>query len=422
MHIIPAHDGAAPRATQAVAWQQDAGTQSASLSQASVPLTGCPGAGCRGRGPACRGGDAGDAGVVAAGGGLAGITTPGRPAGAASGPHAAASTSEVPMTASLPSIRGACTRWASRARFGAGAPSVIRLFALVGVVGISFSAVFVRLAHVSPSTSAFYRGAYAVPILFVWWLLVRRRDRRSRWLRSLAFVAGTFLALDLTLWHRSIDDIGAGLSTVLTNTQIAFVGLLAWAVHKERPTRAALVMIPFVIAGVVLISGMGRADAYGSEPLRGALLGALSGLAYAGFLLIFRRANRVLSHPAGPMLDATLGMTVGALAGSVFDPRFSLAFVWPAHGWLVALAIIVQVIGWMLIAIALPRLPALETSVLLLLQPACAMLWGYLLFDERLGPLQLLGSTIVLVGVAVLSLRGSVQKGPASPPIELEPS
>ncbi len=298
---------------------------------------------------------------------------------------------------------------------------MIRLFALAGVVGISFSAVFVRLAHVSPSTAAFFRGAYALPALFVLWILVKKRDRRSWRLRLLAFVAGLFLATDLAFWHRSIAYIGAGLATVLANTQIAFVGLLAWLLHKERPKAVALVMVPLVFGGVVLISGLGRADAYGSEPLRGSLLGAVAGLSYSGFLLVFRRANRVLSHPAGPLLDATLGTTVGALLGSVFDAQFSLVPSWPAHGWLLLLALVAQVAGWLMISIALPRLPALETSVLLLLQPACTMLWGFLIFDERLSIAQLAGAGVVLFGVLVLSLRGSVRQQPAETPLEVGP-
>lgn len=285
---------------------------------------------------------------------------------------------------------------------------LIRLVALLGVLGISFSAIFVRLADVSPSTAAVFRGVYALPVLAIVWWFVRRSDRRRRAERLLAGAAGLFLALDLAMWHRSIGTIGAGLATVLANTQVVFVGLLAWALHRERPTRSALATIPFVFAGVVLISGMGRPDAYGSAPIAGALLGLGAGVAYSGFLLVFRASNRGLSHPAGPLLDATIGMTLGSLLGGVIDRGLDLVPHFPAHAWLIALALVVQVGGWLLIALALPRLPALETSVLLLVQPTCTMLWGYLIFDERLSVTQLGGAGLVLFGVAVLSLKGSV--------------
>jgi drug/metabolite transporter (DMT)-like permease len=55
--------------------------------------------------------------------------------------------------------------------------------------------------------------------------------------------------------------------------------------------------------------------------------------------------------------------------------------------------------------VALPRLPVVETSVLLLGQPVFTVIWGVLLFDERLSLVQWIGSAIVLAGVGVLSLQ-----------------
>ena len=82
--------------------------------------------------------------------------------------------------------------------------------------------------------------------------------------------------------------------------------------------------------------------------------------------------------------------------------------------WLALLAIGSQVIGWLLIGVALPRLPVVETSVLLLGQPVFTVIWGVLWFDERLSPLQWLGSAIVLAGVAALSLQRSERQPPRS--------
>jgi drug/metabolite transporter (DMT)-like permease len=73
--------------------------------------------------------------------------------------------------------------------------------------------------------------------------------------------------------------------------------------------------------------------------------------------------------------------------------------------WLALLAIGSQVIGWLLIGVALPKLPVVETSVLLLGQPVFTVIWGVLLFDERLSPVQWTGAAIVLAGVGVLSIR-----------------
>lgn len=287
---------------------------------------------------------------------------------------------------------------------------MIHLIAILGTLCISFSAIFVRLADVSPTTSAFYRCLYAVPFLLLFWIAGRARDKRITSSRILAFASGLLLAIDLSVWHRSIQLIGAGLATVLGNTQVVFVGLAAWLLHRERPSRNAAMIVPFVFAGVVFISGLGRADAYGDNPVGGAFFGILTGISYACYLLVFRASNRELAPAAGPLLDSTVGATLGCLMVGLFDSGFDLSVSWPAHGWLLALALGSQSIGWLLIAIALPRLAALETSVILLLQPMLTVLWAYAIFSERLSALQWLGVALVLGGVTFLSMRGSVKK------------
>jgi drug/metabolite transporter (DMT)-like permease len=283
------------------------------------------------------------------------------------------------------------------------------LIALTGILTISFSAILVSLSGVSPNTVAFYRCAYALPVLAGAWWLFRRRDHRRGRERWMAMGAGLLFALDLVFWHRAIEDIGAGMSTVLGNTQILFVGVLAWLFFRERPTRAALVMVPVAFLGVVLSSGLGRADAFGDNPVGGAIWGLLTGLSYAGFLLVFRASNRGLAPPGGPLFDATLGAAIGILLTAPFDGRFDLTPSWPAHGWLLLLAVGIQGIGWLLISVALPRLPSLETSVMLLLQPMAALLWGFLIFAEMPSPVQWAGVILVLMAVAVLSVTGSVE-------------
>jgi drug/metabolite transporter (DMT)-like permease len=304
---------------------------------------------------------------------------------------------------------------------------VIHVLALLGVLSISFSAVFVRLAAVSPVTATFYRAAYAAPILAVIWLAARRRsaatpsagearpgaegatagegDTRPARERWLAVVSGVVLAVDLNLWHESIALVGAGLGTVIANVQVVFVAIAAWALYGERPTGRRVLTIAIVLGGVVLTSGLARHDAYGARPVAGAVIGVLAGMTYAAFLLIYRDANRTPGPRSGPLLDSTLGMAAGALACAIFDSHFTLTPPAPSHFWLALLAVGSQVIGWLLIGTALPKLPVVETSVLLLGQPVFAVIWGVLVFGERLSALQWTGSAIVLAGVAALSVQ-----------------
>ncbi len=286
------------------------------------------------------------------------------------------------------------------------------LAAIAGVLIISFSAIFVRLAGVSPDTAAFFRTLYAVPVLLALWFAFGRSSGsagRAWKLQAMALTSGIFLGIDLAVWHRAIEWIGAGLATVLGNTQVIFVGLAAWLLHRERPRRSMFVGIPLAFLGMTLVSGLGRADAYGDKPLLGTFFGLLTGITYAFFLLLFRRSSRDESTPFGAFSMATVGALLAAGGIGHLGGHLELAWSWPAHGWLIAMALGSQVAGWLLIAYALPRLPAVETSILLLLQPMATVLWAFLLFGEDLSVIQWLGVALVLSGVALPSASSAVR-------------
>jgi drug/metabolite transporter (DMT)-like permease len=289
------------------------------------------------------------------------------------------------------------------------------LVVLSGAVTIAFSGILFRLAHVSSSTGAFYRCVWALPPL---WLLARWDDARfgprPRRARLLAWCAGVFLAADLVLWHNAIEQVGAGLATVLGNTQVVLVGLVTWLLLKERPTQSSVAAIPVVAVGVVLISGVVERGAYGDNPTRGALYGVLTGLAYTGFLVTLREGNRDLRRPAGPLFDATFASAVGCAAIGVVVGDLDLTPSWSAQGWLVVLALSSQVFGWLLISVSLPRLPAALTSVMLTFQPVCSVVFAALILGESPSALQLTGAACILAGLMIASLRR--QRVPAPEP------
>jgi drug/metabolite transporter (DMT)-like permease len=279
------------------------------------------------------------------------------------------------------------------------------LAVLAGAVAIAFSGILFRLSHVSPSTGAFYRCVWALPPL---WLLAHREDRRfgsrPHRARRLAWIAGLFFAADLVLWHNAIEQVGAGLATVLGNTQVVLVGLLAWLLLHERPHRSSLVAIPIVAVGVILISGVLEMGAYGSNPPLGALYGVCTGIAYAGFLLTLREGSRDLRRPAGPLFDATLSAAAGCAVIGVVVGDLDLTPSLAATAWLIVLALSSQVAGWLMISISLPRLPAVMTSILLTLQPVCSVIFAALIVDESPSTPQLVGAACILAGLVTATV------------------
>ncbi len=281
------------------------------------------------------------------------------------------------------------------------------LTALLGALTIAFSAIFVRLADVSPATAAIFRCAYALPPLaLLAWMEQRRYGPRAGGQARLAWIAGVFFAADLILWHHAIGHVGAGLATVLGNTQVVIVPIAAWLLLAERPGGRVAAAVPLVLIGVTLISGVvGGGQAYGSNPMLGVLFGVGTGVAYAGFLLVQRRANADHRRPAGPLFDATLSAAIVSLLIGLPLGEVDLVPSWPAHGWLALLAVSVQVVGWLLISIGLPRLPSAITSVVLTVQPVGSVLLGMWLLAEAPSGLQLVGVAFILAGLLITTLR-----------------
>lgn len=292
-----------------------------------------------------------------------------------------------------------------------------RICAVLGALAIAWSSILVKLSHASPSTAAIFRCAYAAPVLLVLALSEDRRYGRRSWHdRRAAIASGVFMAIDLVLWHHSIDDVGAGLATVLANIQVVLVPLVAWLVLSERPSNRVLLALPATLLGVVLISGVLEHGAYGHNPRAGAAYGVGAGVSYVGVLLLLRRGGVDLRRPAGPLFDLTLtAAIVASVIGAIWgDAHFIPAF--PGAWWLMTLALTSQVTGWLLITISLPRLPAALTSLLLMIQPIGSLILGALIFGESPSALQLLGVLVVLGAVVYATRRRVSGTDPASAP------
>jgi drug/metabolite transporter (DMT)-like permease len=289
--------------------------------------------------------------------------------------------------------------------------------ALAGALTIVFSAILVALAEVEPAVAAVYRCLYALPALGLLAYLERRRHGpRTAAQRRLALAAGPLFAANLVLWHHAIEDVGAGLATVLGNLQVVVVAFGAWAILGERPERRTLAALPIALAGVVLISGVLEGGAYGREPARGVIFGLLTAVAYGGFILALRHGNRELNRPAGPLFDITLSASVSAALIGLAIGETDLVPRWPAHGWLLVLALTSQVFAWMLISASLPRLPAALGGLLLTLQPVGAVALGVVLLAEAPTALQLAGTACILAGL----VTGAARPRGREPPPQLQ--
>ena len=280
-----------------------------------------------------------------------------------------------------------------------------RMAALLGALCIAFSGIFYRYADVSPSTVTVFRCLYGLPVLvLVAWLEHRRYGPLPARAIRLAVVAGVFFAGDLLTWHHAVDAVGAGLATVLGNLQVLVVGFVAWAVFGERPPRPVIAATPIVLAGAVLISGVVGSGAYGANPPLGVGLGLLTALCYAGYLLIIRRGTHDLRRPAGPVAVSTASTMVVAIVAGAIVGDLDPVPAWPSHGWLALLGLTSQSIGYLLISMSLPRLPAALMSIILLVQPVATVLLARVLLAEAPSVFQVAGVALIIGGIAVATL------------------
>ena len=287
--------------------------------------------------------------------------------------------------------------------------------AMFGGVVVSFAPILYALSDANPLTGAFFRMAYALPFLLLIIWFRKAEDSRSNNTRLIAVIAGFAFSLDFLAYHSTVDWIGTGIGTLIGNSQVIIVTLMSWWLFGERPNLSILISLPIVMIGLVLISGILDDQPYGEHPVRGVIAGVFTAIFYSAFLIIYRFANRELAPAVNLQFDSTLGCAIGLVILSFlplqsiyvdpidFEPNL------PTHGWLLMLAILSQVIGWLAIAHSLPRLPAAYTSFAILLQPTLTIVWGILLLSESPSLQQGIGMFLILGSIIAVTVNGSVE-------------
>jgi drug/metabolite transporter (DMT)-like permease len=284
------------------------------------------------------------------------------------------------------------------------------LFALfAGATFIALSPIFVRVAEVGPTASAFWRVFLAAPFLWILFFSLKTgRGKISTAQRPALLLAGIAFAGDLAFWHWSIQYTSVANSTLLANLASIFVTLAAWVLWKQRPSILFLAGLVAALAGVALLVRASVAGSGVTPPtaLLGDGLGVVTAMFYAWYLLAVRGirergASTLYLMAVTTSITALILFPVALASGEPLLPP-------TAASWLklLGLALISHAAGQGLIAYALAHLPATFSSVGLLLQPVMAALFAWLILSESLGALQIAGGLVVLAGI-YLAHRGS---------------
>lgn len=292
--------------------------------------------------------------------------------------------------------------------------------ALISAVFLSTTAVFIRYLTqtyaIAPLVLAFWRALFVVLTLSITLALLKPgllRVRRSH--MSYLAVYGLVLAAFNSLWTLSVAQNGAAVATVLVYCSAAFTAILGWWLLKERLDWGKIVAVVLCLGGCVLVSGVLDSAVWQSNWL-GILAGVLSGLGYAVYSLMGRSASQRGLNPwttllytfafAAVFLLALNMLPLDWLPGTAAQPADLFALGTSILGWgvLFLLAAGPTVAGFGLYNVSLSLLPSSVVNLIVTMEPVFTAVFAYVLLGERLTPVQLVGSLLIMGGVVFLRI------------------
>lgn len=267
---------------------------------------------------------------------------------------------------------------------------------LAGGVGIGFAPIGLRfgLGELGPQAIAFWRYAFALPILLALVFLIERRAPRAP--NRFIFMAGTFFAVDIALWHHALTLTTVSNATFIVNLGNVLVGFGAWFFLKQRPR-------PFwFAAAAIAVTGAAALSLGGDPEGKGNIVGDLFAVGAAVMVGSYMLCSNIARRSIGG-IEAIFWLTVVELVvagliilitGETFLPATLNGFKAPLF-----LALVAQIGGQALIVAGLGRTPPAVAGLLVLVQPVVAAAVSWRLFDEPLTGLQAGGCGLILFAV-----------------------
>jgi drug/metabolite transporter (DMT)-like permease len=282
----------------------------------------------------------------------------------------------------------------------AGRERWIGVLAVAGGAAIlGLAPVGMRLSEAGPQATAFWRFAFALPTLALAAALLRPALPAGRDTRLL-LLAGVFFALDIALWHAALGLTTVANATLFSNMTPVIAAAGGWLLFRERLRAEWFVGAAIAVAGAFAMS-WSRAQG-GQGTLEGDLLGLGSMVWYAAYLLAMRGARSRVSAVMAMLVTTAAALGAAAIATQVMGEDLLPPLDLKDWAVFAMLGVVVHAGGQGFIAFGLGRLPIALSTVLLFVQPVAAAAFGWLMFDEPLGPAGLAGAAAILAGVFIV--------------------
>jgi drug/metabolite transporter (DMT)-like permease len=286
----------------------------------------------------------------------------------------------------------------------------VRFQLLIGTLSIGFAPIFVKMAELNTTVAGFYRNFFAAIILSLVVLIFRRPMGVSSVKDFyLPIIAGVVFAVDLFVWHRSIMLAGAGVATVLANTQVFYLNIFSCLLLQQKISMKFFILVLLAFVGVVLIAfdfgGGVRSDKF----FLGAIYGVITGVIYATFVMIMRKMER--DHPIENSTDRLLIVSWFAafvlLILCLFEGEVSFELDGTQLSLMLALALVSHVLGWVLLPRALAKVSLGVGGLWLLVQPAFAVIVAWMFLGEKLTIMQICGIFLTLFAIGLCRDRST---------------
>jgi drug/metabolite transporter (DMT)-like permease len=272
---------------------------------------------------------------------------------------------------------------------------------LIGIICISFSPIFVKLAVSPPVTSGFYR-------IFIAWVFLapycifKRKLKISRNDLWVAILGGVVFGADIAIWNLSLMNISATISTLIANLAPVWVGLLSYLILRKKSGALFWIGTWIAILGMVIL--VGYQHILHLEFNIGLVYALIASLFYAIYIMITKDILRKISTITF-MFYNMLGASVFLLLICLFEHNELVNF--PVATWLnlLGMGLICQLAGWITINYSLHYLEATKVSIALLSQTVLAGIWAMFFLSEKLEFKEIVGSVVVLAGIAITFLK-----------------
>lgn len=280
-----------------------------------------------------------------------------------------------------------------------------RLIVLLGVAGVSLSAVFVRWSTAPSVVLAFYRMAFSA-LLLVPAVLVRREEFRGLRRREvlLSLLSGVFLGAHFTCYFESLRWTSIAAAVVLVDTSVLFVALASVLFLKKRLGVRAWLAVLVALSGAVLVALADAGD--GGGALRGnlfALAGSVCVAVYTMLGSVCRRTLSTLAYTFLVYVSAAATVLLASLAGGQAVAGWGSVNLLTGLG----MAVCCTLLGHSVFSWGLKYLPPAFISTATLLEPVLAAVWGLVLFGERPGAAVVIGGCVILAGLVLYSQESS---------------